>query len=99
MPELPPPSRPAASADTLTPKFMTAVITAVVVCGIYFGKPVLMPLALAVLLSFGLAPLVSLLKRWRLGNVVPVLISLLLAVVILTGLGGFMGSQLTKLAA
>ena len=56
----PAPPRPAAAKpDTLTPKFMTAVIAAVVVAGIYFGRPVLMPLALAVLMSFALAPLVG----------------------------------------
>ena len=87
------------STDSLTRKFMLAVITAVVVSGIYFGRPVLMPLALAVLMSFALAPLVGLLKRWHLGNVVPVLISVLLAIVVLTSLGGFMGAQLAKLAA
>ena len=38
---------------------MTTVITAVVVAGLYFGRPVLMPLALAVLMSFALAPLVG----------------------------------------
>ena len=85
--------------DTLTPKFMTAVISAVVVGGIYFGRPVLMPLSLAVLMSFALAPLVSLLKRLRLGNIPAVLISLVLAIVILSSLGTFMGSQLAKLAA
>jgi len=78
---------------------MLAVIAAVVVSGIYFGRPVLMPLALAVLISFALAPLVGLLKRWHLGNVLPVLISVLLAIVVLTSLGTFMGSQLAKLAA
>jgi predicted PurR-regulated permease PerM len=88
-----------AKPDTLTPKFMAVVIAGVVVSGIYFGRPVLMPLALAVLLSFALAPLVSLLKRLKLGNVVPVLISLLLAVVIISSLAAFMGSQLAKLAA
>jgi predicted PurR-regulated permease PerM len=85
--------------DTLAPKFMTAVIAAIVVGGIYFGRPVLMPLALAVLISFALAPLVGLLKRLRLGNVAPVLVSLLFALVIFAGLGTFMGSQLAKLAA
>ena len=96
----PAPPRPAAAKpDTLTPKFMTAVIAAVVVGGIYLGRPVLMPLALAVLISFALAPLVSLLKRLRLGNVAPVLISLLLGVVIFSSLAAFMGSQLAKLAA
>jgi predicted PurR-regulated permease PerM len=91
-------TRPASTTDTLTPKFMSVVIAAVVVSGIYFGRPVLMPLALAVLLSFALAPLVSLLKRLRLGHVAPVLISLLLAVVVFSALGMFMGSQLAKLA-
>jgi predicted PurR-regulated permease PerM len=100
MSDLKPPPRPvAAPNDTLTPRFMSAVITAVVVSGIYFGRPVLMPLALAVLMSFALAPLVSLLKRLRLGNVAPVLISLLLAIVIVSSLGAFMGAQLAKLAA
>ena len=99
MPELPPPRPVAAKPDTLTPKFMATVIAGVVVAGLYFGRPVLLPLALAILISFALAPLVSLLKNFRLGNVAPVLISLLLAVVVMSSLAGFMGSQLAKLAA
>ncbi len=87
------------STDPLTRRFMLSMIAAVVVAGIYFGRPVLMPLALAVLMSFALAPLVGLLKRWHLGNVVPVLISVLLAIVVLTSLGTFVGSQLAKLAS
>jgi predicted PurR-regulated permease PerM len=78
---------------------MTTVIAAVAVGAIYFGRPILMPLALAILMSFALAPLVSLLKRLKLGNVFPVLISLALALVILSSLGLFMGSQLARLAA
>jgi predicted PurR-regulated permease PerM len=100
MAELKQPQRgPAAAVDALTPKFMTAVIAAVVVAAIYFARPILMPLALAILMSFALAPLVSLLKRFRLGNVAPVLISLAFAIVILSSLGLFMGSQLARLAA
>jgi predicted PurR-regulated permease PerM len=99
MADVTPPRTSAAKADTLTPKFMAAVIAAVVVGGIYLGRPVLMPLALAVLISFALSPLVALLKKIKLGNVAPVLISLLLAVVIFFSLAGFMGSQLAKLAA
>src|SRR3954467_11768733 len=98
MPELNP-LAPRPIADSLTPKFMATVIAAVVVGGIYLGRPVLMPLALAVLISFALAPLVALLKKVRLGNVAPVLISLLFGVVIFSSLAGFMGSQLAKLAA
>jgi predicted PurR-regulated permease PerM len=102
MPELkqtPPPRPVAVKPDTLTPKFMATMIAGVVVAGLYFGRPVLLPLALAVLISFALAPLVSQLKHFRLGNVAPVLISLLLAVVVLSSLAGFMGSQLAKLAS
>src|SRR5471032_86637 len=85
--------------ESLTNKFMTAMILAVVVSGLYFGRPVLMPLALAVLMSFALAPLVSQLKRFKLGNVPAVIVSLVLAVVVVSSLGLFMGSQLAKLAA
>src|SRR5262249_18348379 len=99
MPDLPPPRAVAAKPDTLTPKFMTAVIATMVVAGLYFGRPVLLPLALAILISFALAPLVSLFKRFGLGNVAPVLISLLFAVVVMVSLAGFMGSQLASLAA
>jgi predicted PurR-regulated permease PerM len=89
----------AAATDTLTPKFMTVMIAAVVVAGLYFGRPVLMPLALAVLMSFAIAPLVALLRHLRLGHVPAVLLSLALALVILSAIGAFVGSQFAGLAA
>ncbi|HET7084472.1 MAG TPA: AI-2E family transporter [Rhizomicrobium sp.] len=99
MVELPSPRPVTAKPDTLTPKFMVAVISSVVVAGLYFGRPVLLPLALAVLISFALAPLVGMLKRWRMGNVLPVLISLIFAVVVTSALAAFMGAQLANLAS
>ena len=87
-----------ATADSLTPKFMTAMIAAVVVVAIYFGRPVLMPLALAVLMSFALAPLVGMLRRLKLGHVPSVLLSLAVALVLIGGLGIFVGSQIAGLA-
>ncbi|HWC62590.1 MAG TPA: AI-2E family transporter [Rhizomicrobium sp.] len=84
--------------DSLNQKFMTAVICAVVVSGIYFGRPVLMPLALAVLMSFALAPLVTMFRHIRLGHVPSVLLSLFFAMVLIAGLGTFVGSQLAGLA-
>jgi predicted PurR-regulated permease PerM len=84
--------------DSLTQKFMTAVICAVVVSGIYFGRPVLMPLALAVLMSFALAPLVAMLRHIRLGHVPSVLLSLFFALVLIAGVGAFVGAQLAGLA-
>src|ERR1700759_3548539 len=82
--------------DSLSQKFMTAVIFAVVVSGLYFGRPVLLPLALAVLMSFALAPLVGLLRRLRLGDVGPVLICVLLAGVVMSSLAPFMAAQLAS---
>ena len=89
----------APATDALTPKFMTAVIAAVVVCALYFGRPVLMPLALAVLMSFAIAPLVGVLRHLRLGHMPAVLLSLVLALVILSAVGTFVGSQFAGLAA
>ncbi|MES2254607.1 MAG: AI-2E family transporter [Pseudomonadota bacterium] len=88
-----------AATSSLTPKFMMAVIAAIAVCGLYFGRPVLMPLALAVLMSFAIAPLVGLLRHLRLGHIPSVLLSLTLALVILSAIGAFVGSQFAGLAA
>jgi predicted PurR-regulated permease PerM len=91
------PSRPD-PATGLTVKFQTVVIAAVVIGGLYVGQPWLMPLALAVLISFALSPLVAALRRIRLGHVPAVLITMLFAVVVLGGIALFTGSQLAKLA-
>ncbi len=42
---------------------------------LYFGKPVLVPVALSVLLAFILTPLVDVLERWRLGRTAAVLVA------------------------
>src|SRR5512144_654611 len=89
----------ASASSSLTPKFMMAVIAAIVVCGLYFGRPVLMPLALAVLMSFAIAPLVGLLRHLKLGHVPAVLLSLALALVILSAIGTFVGAQFAGLAS
>jgi predicted PurR-regulated permease PerM len=86
------------ASDSLSNKFMTTVIFAVVVAGLYFGRPVLMPLALAVLLSFALAPLVGMLRNARLGHVPSVLLSLVVALVLIAAIGTFVGSQFAGLA-
>lgn len=63
------------------------LITAgVVIAALYFGKELLMPLALALLLSFLLTPPVTWLERMRLGRAASVAIVLVLAVSIAGGL-------------
>jgi predicted PurR-regulated permease PerM len=85
-------------ASGLTVKFQTAVIAALVVTALYFCQPWLMPLALAVLLSFALSPVLGGLRRIGVGHIPGVLVTMLFAVLILGGIAIFTGSQLGKLA-
>ncbi len=96
----PPPAPPAsASVERLQSTFMTAVVAAIVVAGIYFGRPILVPLALAILIAFALSPLLRLLRKLKLGRVPSVLVSVLFAVVVMVALGTFIGSQAARVAA
>src|ERR1700722_6812328 len=73
-------------------------VAVVVVAGLYLGRSVLIPITLAILLSFLLAPLVALLRRLYLGRVLSVLIAVLLALTVILALGGLIGTQLAGLA-
>lgn len=46
-----------------------------IIAVLYFGKPVLIPIALSVLLTFILTPLVLVLEEWKLGRLVSVLVA------------------------
>jgi predicted PurR-regulated permease PerM len=59
---------------------------------------VLVPIALAVLLSFVLAPLVRRLRVWRFPRVIAVFVVAIFAFSIIFGLGAFMVSQVSQLA-
>ena len=72
---------------------------AVVVAGLYFGRELFVPLVLAVLLAFVLAPAVSLLQRARIGKAPSVLIAVALAFVVISSIGLVVGRQATTLAA
>ena len=76
----------------------SAVIGAIVVAALYFGRDVFMPMALAALLSFGLAPLVRLLRRWKLRRGLAVAVAVLLAFLVIVGIGSVLVGQLTQLA-
>jgi predicted PurR-regulated permease PerM len=70
---------------------------AIIIAALYFGRDVLVPLALALLLSFVLAPGVSWLRRWHAGRVTSVLVMVAFAFVVILGLGAVFGSQVTSL--
>jgi predicted PurR-regulated permease PerM len=75
-----------------------AVIAAVVVALVYFGRPLLVPLALSILMAFALAPVVELLRRLRIGRIVGVILTVTMAVLLITGIAAFIGTQLAWLA-
>ena len=70
----------------------------VVVAALYFGREVLIPITLAVLLSFILAPAVALLRRVRVPRVPAVLLAVVVALGIIVGFGTVIGSQVAQLA-
>ena len=76
-------------------ELLNLVVGVVVVAALYFGKDVLLPITLAVLLSFVLNPLVNLLTRLRL----PRAPSVLLAVMAALGLIGLLGTIVVGQAA
>jgi predicted PurR-regulated permease PerM len=73
-------------------------ITVVVITALYFARDIFVPLALAILLSFALGPLVMLLRRWHFGRVPSVIVAVLLAFLVIFGIGTLIGNQLTQLA-
>jgi predicted PurR-regulated permease PerM len=77
---------------------LTVAVAFVVLAGLYFGRSVLIPLTLAVLLSFLLTPLVNLLRRGHLGRVPSVVLAILAALTVILSVGGLIGTQVAGLA-
>jgi predicted PurR-regulated permease PerM len=76
------------------------LLTLVIVTGVlYFAREVLIPLALAVLLTFLLSPAVTRLERWKLGRIPSTLIVVTLASAVIAGVGYVAVSQGLSLAA
>ena len=75
------------------------LIGAIVIAGLYFGREVLLPLALAILLSFVLTPPLLLLRRIKLPRVVAVGIVVGAAFAIVFALGWVISREVTQLAA
>jgi predicted PurR-regulated permease PerM len=78
---------------------VTALVAALIVATLYFAREVLMPVALAVLMSFVLAPLVRLLQRCWVPRLAAVFVVVTLALAGLFLLGTLMVSQVNQLAS
>jgi predicted PurR-regulated permease PerM len=74
-------------------------VAALIVAALYFGREIFVPVALAVLLSFVLAPFVMRLHSWRIPRTISVLVVVFIGFSIIFSLGGLMVSQATRLAA
>lgn len=84
---------------TKSPASSNWLITAALIAfGLWAAREVLVPLALAILLSFVLAPIVRRLQRWRLGKGPSVGIAIVIAFAVIVGIGAFVTTQVTQLA-
>jgi predicted PurR-regulated permease PerM len=88
--EVPPPGRPGSALTTLA-------ICAAVIALLYFGREILVPFALAVLLSFVLAPGVRWLGRWYIGRVTSVIVMVVAAFIVIFGFGAVIATQVATL--
>ena len=87
-----------APAETPSLRRLTTLAgSVVIVAALYFGREVLIPITLAILLSFVLAPLAGLLRR-AVGRIPAIILSVLIAVTIFLALAGVMGIQVAELA-
>lgn len=78
--------------------FTNFIILAIVVASLYFTRDILVPLALAVLLSFLLAPLVRVLQRWRLPRSLAVICVVFGALAVALSLGTMVMIEVNQLA-
>ena len=95
-PTAPAPPRPVAQAMK-SGATQAVTLFVMVVAILYFGKEVLLPVTLALLLAFLLAPLAAVLRRARLGRIPSVLLSVVLALGVVLAIGGVIGAQVAEL--
>jgi predicted PurR-regulated permease PerM len=78
---------------------LTVLATGLVVAFVYFARDVVVPIALAILLSFLLAPAVRWLRRLHIGRVAAVTLTVLIAFLAMLGFAAVVMQELSSLAA
>jgi len=76
----------------------TAILAVTIISMLYFGRDIFVPVALAVLLSFVLAPLTGMLQRIHVPRGLSVVTVVLLAFSLIFAMGSLLATQLTQLA-
>lgn len=93
------PDRDAANSAQGMSNMFALHAAVVVVAALYFAREVLVPIMLAVLLAFILAPLVVLFRRMRFGRTPSVIIAVLMALAVFGMIGTVVGVQVAHLGA
>ncbi|HKA47568.1 MAG TPA: AI-2E family transporter [Methyloceanibacter sp.] len=86
------------SSDSRAALLQGLMIGAIVVGTLYVAREVLLPLTLAILLSFVLTPLLVLLRKIKVPRVLAVIIVVTLAFAVIFGLGWLLTQQVARLA-
>src|SRR5579863_9892804 len=76
----------------------TAILAVSIVAMLYFGREIFVPIALAILLSFVLAPVVVILQRIHAPRGLAVVSVVVLAFALIFATGSLLAAQLTQLA-
>lgn len=95
--DAPAPTRIAAAETPKSALVSPVLVSATIIAGLYFGREIFIPIAIAVLLSFVLGPLVGLLRRWHLPRVVAVGSAVLFTLGIVAALATLIGVQVAGL--
>jgi predicted PurR-regulated permease PerM len=74
------------------------IVATIVLAGLYIGRDLLVPIALAILLSFVLAPLVRALQRWRVPKKLAIVGVVTIAFTGLIALGAIIAKEVANLA-
>jgi predicted PurR-regulated permease PerM len=92
-----PPSLQPAAPPAHSP-ILTAGGVVLAIGGLYFGRDIFIPFALAILLSFALTPLVDWLRKLKLPRVAAVIVAVAMAFVLIGGIAYVVGRQVVQLA-
>jgi len=76
----------------------TTILAVIIISMLYFGRDIFVPVALAILLSFVLAPLVGILQRIHVPRGLAVVSVVILAFSLIFAMGSLLATQLTQLA-
>jgi hypothetical protein len=78
------------------PNLLLAFVAVIAI--LYFGREFFLPLVLAVLISFLLAPLIRRLESWHMGRIFSVIVATVLGFSVIVGVGYIITGQLMDLA-